>query len=190
MSIKVHLVKAMVFLVVMYSCESWIMKKSECWRIDAFELWCWRGLWLRGDPVSPFWRRSVLGVHWTDWCWSRNSNTLAPWCKELAHLKRPWCWERLKIGGEGDDRGWDGWMASPTYWTWVWVDSDYWWWTGRPSVLWVMGSQRVRHDWAELNWIQSIYTLGNCQYVWFCSHFLNCFGFIFCRTFPSLVFPA
>ena len=68
-------------------------------------------------------RRSVLGVHWRDWCWSWNSNTLATWCGELTHLKRPWCWERLRTGGEGDDRGWDGWMASPTQWTWVWVNS-------------------------------------------------------------------
>ena len=67
--------------------------------------------------------------------------------------KRPWCWQRLKAGGEGDDRGWDGWMASPTWQTWVWVNSGSWWWTGRPGVLRYMGSQRVRHDWAtELNW--------------------------------------
>ena len=78
---------------------------------------------------------------------------LATWCEELTHLKRPWCWERLRAGGEGDDRGWDGWMASPTQWTWVWVDSRSWWWTGRPGVLQSMGSQRVGHDWAtELNW--------------------------------------
>ena len=70
------------------------------------------------------------------------------WCKDLTHLKRPWCWERLKVGGEGNDRGWDGWMASLTQWTWVWVNSGSWWWTGRPGVLQSMGSQRVRHDWA------------------------------------------
>ena len=68
-------------------------------------------------------RKSVLNIHWRDWCWSWNFNTLATWCKELTHLKRPWCWERLKAGGEGDDRGWDGWMASPTQWTWIWVNS-------------------------------------------------------------------
>ena len=80
---------------------------------------------------------------------------MATWCKELTHLKKPWCWERLRTGGEGDDRGWDGWMASPTRWTWVWVDSRSWWWTGRPGVLWFMGSQRVGHDWAtELNWTE------------------------------------
>ena len=97
--------------------------------------------------------RSVLDVHWKDWCWSWNSNTLATWCEELTHLKRPWCWERLRAEGEGDDRGWDGWMASPTRWTWVWVNSRCWWWRGRPGVLQFMGSQRVGHDWAtELNW--------------------------------------
>ena len=72
----------------------------------------------------------------------------------LCHLKRPWCWERLRAGGEVDNRGWDGGMASPTQWTWVWVDSGSWWWTGRPGVLWFMESQRVRHDWAtKLNWM-------------------------------------
>ena len=76
------------------------------------------------------------------------------WCEELTHLKRPWCWERLKAG-EGDDRGWDGWMASLTQWTWVWVNSENQWWTGRPGVLRSMGSQRVRDDWAtELNWTE------------------------------------
>ena len=148
---KIHLVKAMVFPVVMYECGSWAMWElvPAEHQIDAFELWCWRGL-LRVPWTA---RRSVLGVHWKEWCWSWNSNTLAPWCEELTHLKRPWCWERLRAGGEGDDRGWVGWMASLTQWTWVWVDSGSWWWTGRPGVLRFMGSQRVRHDWAtELNW--------------------------------------
>ena len=98
--------KAMVFPVVMYGCESWTIKKAEHWRIDAFELWCWRRL-LR-DPTNPSWRKSVLHIHWKDWCWSWNSNTLATWCEELTHLKRPWCWERLKAGGEVDAKGWDG----------------------------------------------------------------------------------
>ena len=88
----------------------------------------------------------ILSIFW-------NSNTLATSCKELTHWKRPWCWEGLWAGGEGDDGGWDGWMASPTLWTWVWVNSRSWWWTGRPGVLQSMGSQRVGHDWAtELNW--------------------------------------
>ena len=155
----VHLVKAMVFPVVMYGCQSWTIKKAEHWRIDSFELWCWdKTIWeslgLQGDPTSPSERRSVLGVHWKDWCWSWNSNTLATWWEELTNLKRPWCWERLKVGGEGEDRGWDGWMASLTRWTWVWVDSRSWWWTGRPGVLQFMGLQRVGQDWAiEVNWI-------------------------------------
>ena len=83
------------------------------------------------------------GVHWKDWCWSCNSNPLANWCKEMTHLKRLWCWERLRAGGEGDDRGWDDWMASPTQWTWVLVDSGSWWCTGRPGMLQFMGSQRI-----------------------------------------------
>jgi len=113
----------------------------------------WESLGLQGDPTSPFWRRSVLGVHWKDWCWSWNFNTLATWCEELTQWKRPRCWERLRVGGEGDDRGWDGWMASPTQCTWVWVDSTSWWWTERPGELRFMGSQRVRHDWTtEPNW--------------------------------------
>ena len=88
-----------------------------------------------------------------DWYWSWNSNTLNTWCKEMIHWKRPWCWERLKVGGEGDNRGWDGWMVSPIQWTWVWVSSRRWWCTGRPGMLQSMGSQRFRHDWAiELNW--------------------------------------
>ena len=79
--------------------------------------------------------------------------TLATSCEELMHWKRLWCWERLGAWGEGDDRGWDGWMASPSRWTWVWVNSGSWWWTGRPGVLQFTGSQRVGHDWAtELNW--------------------------------------
>ena len=110
-------------------------------------------LGLQGDPASPFWRRSVPGFLWREWCWSWNSSTLDISCKELTHWKRLWCWEGLGAGGEGDDRGWDGRMASLTRWTWVWVNSGIWWWTGRPDMLWFMGSQRVGHDWAtELNW--------------------------------------
>ena len=78
---------------------------------------------------------------------------LATWCKELTHWKRPWCWERSKAGGEGDDRGWDGWMTSLTQWTWVWVSSGSWWWTGTPGMLQSTGSQRVGHHWwTELIW--------------------------------------
>ena len=147
------------------------MWELDCWRKLSTEklmlLNCGVGedsresLGLQGDPTSPSWRRSVLGVHWKDWCWSWNSNILATSCKELTHWKRPWCWEGLGAGGEGDDRGWDGWMASPTRWAWVWVNSGSLRWTGRPGTLRFMGSQRVRHDWAtELNWVFHNMSLG------------------------------
>ena len=145
---KVCLVKALVFLVVLYGCESWTIKKAECWRIDAFELWCWRGV-LR---VSWTERRSVLGVHCKDWCWSWHSNTLATWCEELTHWKRPWYRERLKAGGEGDDRGWDGWMASPTQWTWVWVNSRRWWWTGGGLSCCGSWGRKESDTTEQLNW--------------------------------------
>ena len=83
---------------------------------------------------------------WKDCCWRWSSNTLATWCEELTHWKRPWCWEWLKAGGEGENRGLIGWMVSPTQWTWVWVISGSWWWIGRPGVLQSMGLQRVGHN--------------------------------------------
>ena len=87
------------------------------------------------------------------------NNNLATWCEELTHWKRPWCWVRLKVGGEGDSRGWDGWIASWTQWTWIWVSSRSWWWTGEPGVLQSTGLQGVRHNWAtELNWTELIIT--------------------------------
>ena len=93
---KVYLVKAMFFPVVMYGCKNWTIKKAECWRIDAFELWCWRGLlrvhWT-ARRSSPSYMKSVLNSHWKDWCWSWNSNTLATWCKDMTHWKRFWCWK-------------------------------------------------------------------------------------------------
>ena len=113
----------------------------------------WESLEPQGDPTSPSWRKSVLGVHWKDRYWSWKSNTLATSCEELTHWKRLWCWEGLGAGRERDDRGWDGWMASPTRWTWVWVNSGRWWWTGMPGVLQFMGSQRVgTTEW--LNWTE------------------------------------
>ena len=147
--------------VVMYGCESWTIKKAECRRIDAFELWCWGRLWV---PWTA--RRSNQSILkeispgcLLDWCWSWNSNTLVTWCEELSHLKRSWFWERLRAGGEGDDRGWDGWMASLTQWTWVWVNSRSWWWTGRPGTLWFMGphSRPWLSNWTELNWHPAAY---------------------------------
>ena len=135
----------------------WELDCEESRRIDAFELWCWRRLlkvpWTARRSNQSILKEISPGVLWKDWCWSWNSNPLATWCTQLTHLKRPWCWERLKAGGKGDDRGWDGWMASPTQWTQVWVNSGSWWWTRRPGVLQSMGSQRVGHDWAtKLNW--------------------------------------
>ena len=100
----------------MYGCESWSIKKAELQRIDAFELWCWRRL-LRVPWTARRYSQSILkdispGCSVEGLIWSWNSNTLAIWCKELIHVKRPWCWVRLRAGGEGDDREWDGWMAS------------------------------------------------------------------------------
>ena len=155
LSTKVRLVKPMVFPVVMYGCDSLTIKKAEPQSIDAFALWCWRRL-LRVPWTARRSNQSILKEIspecWKDWCW--NSNILATWCEELTHWERAWSWERLKVGGEGDGRGWDSWMASPTEWTWVWVNSQSWWWTGRPDMLQSMGLQRVGHDWTteQLNW--------------------------------------
>ena len=154
---KVRLVKAVVFPVVMYGCESWTVKKAECLRIDAFELWCWRRL---------------LRVPWT----ARRSNQsilkeISPGCsleglmlklklqyfgqmiRRADSFEKTLCWERLKAGREGDDRGWDGWMASLAQCIWVWINSRSWWWTGKPGMLQFTGPQRVGQDWtSEQNW--------------------------------------
>ena len=156
---KVRLIKAMVFPVVMYRCESWTIKKAECQRTDTFELRCWRRLlrvpWTARRSNQSILKEISLRFLWREWCWSWNSSTLATSCKELSHWKTLWCWEGLGAGGEWDDRGWDGWMASLTRCTWVSVNSGSWWWTGRPGVLWFMGSQRVGHDWVtEMNWTE------------------------------------
>ena len=141
---EVYLVKAMVFPVVMYGCESWTVKKAERRRIDAFELWCWRRL-LRVPWTARRSKQSILkeispGCSLEGLMLKLNSNTLATSCEELTHWKRPWCWEGLRAGGEGDDRGWDGWMASLYRWAWGWVNSRNLWWTGWPGMLWYMGS--------------------------------------------------
>ena len=102
--------------------------------------------------MGLIWLLIYTFIQWKDWPWSWSSNSLATWCEDPTHWKRPWCWERLRAGGEGDDRGWDGWMASPTRWTWVWASSRSWWWTGKPGMLQSMGSQAVGHYWVtELN---------------------------------------
>ena len=121
-------------------------------------LWDWNESW----PFPVLWPLLSLLAYWVQHTHSWNSNTLATWCEELTHLKRPWCREILKVG-EGDDSGWDGWMASLTRWTWVWVGSKSWWWTGRPGILQSMGSQRVGHSWAtELNWYLFIIIIIMC----------------------------
>ena len=162
---KVHVVQAMVFSVVIYGCESWTIKKAEHWRTDVFELWCWSKL---------------LRVPWTA-RWSNQSilKEISPACsleglmlklrlRYFGHLMRraDSLEKTLMLGkiegrrrrGQQRMRGWDGWMASSTQWTWIWVNSGSWWWTGRPGVLQSMGSPRVRHDWVtELNWTGLIY---------------------------------
>ena len=134
---KVHLVKAMVYPVVMYGCESWTIKKAEHWRIDAFELWCWRRL-LRVPWTA---RRSspsiLMGIshHSLEGLMLKLKLQYFGYLMKRTDSLGTWCWERLKAGGEGDDGGWDSWMVSPTQWTWVWVDFRSWWCTGRPGVL-------------------------------------------------------
>ena len=154
---KVHLVKAMVFPVVTYGCESWSVKKAECRRIDAFELWCWRRL-LRVPWTARRSNQSILkeispGISLEGMMLKLKLQYSGHLMRRVDSLEKLWCWEGLGAGGEEDDRGWDDWMASMTRWTWVWVNSGSWWWTGRPGVLQFMGSQRVGHDWAtELKW--------------------------------------
>ena len=160
---KVHLVKAAAFSVVMYGCESWTI-----WRLSAEE-WmfsnCGAGkdsgqsFGLQGGQTSQSRRQSTLNIHWKDQYWS--SSTLATWCEELTHWKRPWCWERLRGGGEGDNRGWDGWMASPTQWTWFWANSRRWWKTGKLGVLQSMELQRVGHNWVNKKSVYWIFKWEN-----------------------------
>ena len=136
---KVHMVRAMVFPVVMYGCESWTVKKADHGKIDASELWCWKRL-LRVPWTARRSNQSILKEISPEYSLEQlmlklNSSTLAIWCKELTHWKRPWYWERLKTGGEGADRGWDGWMASSTRRTWIWANSRRQWRTGKPGML-------------------------------------------------------
>ena len=102
----------------------WVISSHQVAKVLEFQLqyqWTWESFGLQGDPTCQSWRKSVLNIHWKDWCW--NSNTLVTRCKEPTYWKRLWCWDRFRAGGEGDDRGWDGWMASSTQWTWVWGNS-------------------------------------------------------------------
>ena len=173
---KFHLVKAIVFAVVMYGCESWTIKKAECWRINAFELRCWKRLsrfslritarrsnWSILKEISPEYllEAAVHGVARVrfDWATELNWTDAKAEIQYFEHLiwridslKKAWYWERLKAE-EGDDRGWDCWMAPLTLWTRVWASSGCWWWTGKPGMLQSMASQRVKQDWATtLNW--------------------------------------
>ena len=156
MPTKVHLVKAVVFPVVMYACESWTIKKAECQRIDVFEPWCW-GRFLRVPWAAKRSNQSILKEISPEYSMKGlmlklKLQYLANWCEELTHWRRPWCWERFKTGEEVHDRGLHGWMASLTRWTWVWVNSRSWWWTGKPGMMLSMGLQRVGYDWmTELN---------------------------------------
>ena len=153
---KVHPVKAMVFQIIIYGCKSWTIKKAERQRIDAFELWCWRRLlrvpWTARRSNQCIRKETSPEYSLEELVLKLKLQYFGHLMQRLNHWKRFWFWERLKAG-EGDGRGWDGWMASLTQWMWVWVDTGSWWWTWRPGVLWFMGSQRVRHDWeTELNW--------------------------------------
>ena len=136
----------------MYGCESWTIKKAERWRIDAFELWCWRRL-LRVPWTARRSNQSILKDINSE-C-SLEGLMLKLKIQYFGHLmwrvnslEKTLILGRLKAGGEGDNRGWDGWMASPTRWTWVWASSRIWWRTGKPGVMQATGSQRVRHKWA------------------------------------------
>ena len=151
------------FSSVMYGCERWTVKKAEHRKTDAFELWYWRRL-LRVPRTA--WRpnQSILkeispGCSLEGMMLKQKLQYFGHLMRRVDSLERPWCWEGLGAGGEGDDRGWDGWMASSTWWKWVWVNSGSWWWTWRPGALRFTGSQRIRHDWeTELNWTECVWT--------------------------------
>ena len=177
MSRKFHLVKAMVFPVVIYGCENWTVKKAEHQRKDAFELCCWRRL-LRVLWTARRSNQSILKEISPGCSFGRTdveAETPILWSPHVKSwlIGKDWCWEGLGAGGEGDDRGWDGWMGSLTRWTWVCIDSRSWWWTGRPGMLWFMGSQGVGHDWStELNWMKILqYVLYFCNFHTYCSYF-------------------
>ena len=139
--------------------SSIVLRREESW---ALKNWCFWTVALEETLESPLDCKEIQPVHSKgDQPWDffgridakAETPVLWPPHAELTHWKRLWCWEGLGAGGEGDNRGWDGWMASLTQWTWVWVNSGSWWWTGRPGMLRFMGSQRVGHDWAtDLIW--------------------------------------
>ena len=157
---KVHLIKAMVFPAVMYGYASWTIKKSECWRIDAFELWAWRKF-LRVPWTARRSNQSILKEISPEYSLEGlmlKAEAPVLWTPDVKNWlirKDPDAGKGLKEGEEGDNRGQDGWMASLTQWTWVCASSRSWWWTGKPGMLQSMGWQWARHDWAtELNWLK------------------------------------
>ena len=142
----------------MYGCESWTVKKAERWRIDAFEVWCRRRL-LRVPWTARRSNQSILkeispGISLEGMMLKLNLQYFGHLMRRVDSLEKTLMLGGIGEGGKGDDRGWDGWMASLTRWTWAWVHSGSWWWTGRPGVLRFMGSQRVGHNWAtEVKWV-------------------------------------
>ena len=132
----------------------------------------------------PNWteRKSILNIHWKGWCWSWSANTLATWCEDPTHWKRPWCWERLRAEGEGGDRVWDGWMASPTQCTWIWANSGRWWSTGKPVVLQFMGLQRVGHALEQSWFLYMLSIIGQVYYYFFCIWISNSSNPFFRKT--------
>ena len=180
----------MVFPVVTYACESWTVKKAERGRIDAFELWCWRRL------ESPLDCKEIQPVHSKgDQSWVFIGGTDAEAETPILWPPHVKSWLIGKDCDAGRDwgqeekgmTGWDGWMASPTRWTWVWVNSGSWWWTGRPGVLWIMGSQRVGHDWAtELNWrLLNVWLneVNDERKNWFVFYLMNPMDHVICFPF-------
>ena len=159
LSTKVHLVEAMVFPVIMYGCESWTIKKAEHRRIDAFELWCWRRLlrvpWTARRSIQSILKEISPGCSLVGLMLKLKLQYFSHLMEELTHWKRPWCWERLKAGGERDDRGWDDWMASLSKWMWVWVNSGSWWWTQRPVVFSSWGHKESDTT-EQLNWTEDL----------------------------------
>ena len=153
----------------------WELDHKEGW---ALKVWCfWTVVLgktlesaLDSKEIKPVnLKESTLNIHWKYWCWIWSSNYSATWCKELTRWKRQRYWGRLRTKGEGGDRGWDGWMASLTQWTWVWTNSRRWYSIGKPGVLQFIESQRVRH------------TLATEQQQRFCFLFFP--GWTICPTF-------
>ena len=155
---KVCLAKALVFPVILYECESWTIKKAEHQKTDAFELWCWRRLlrvpWTARRSNQSILKELSLEYSLEGLMLKLKFQSFGRLMWRTDSFERPWCWERLKGRGERDNRGWDGWMVSPTQWTWVWVCSGSWWWTGRPVMLQSMGLQSWTRlsNWTELVW--------------------------------------